>query len=168
MRSVRALRTVLLLTSSLPSSYPFALCRFYSPSFCIFLLPLLLSFSLSLVFSLRFVLFLYCLVSFLPFFLFSTRLVCLPLTTIAFCLGFFFSLSHASFLSCSLSCSCPYLLVVICGLAFFLSIVSSSLLLPIQLSFLFFHKFVLFPSLLFLFLFLFSSCYCLFVSRVIF
>lgn len=159
MRSVRALRTVLLLTSSLPSSSFCTLSLLFAILLYLSLTssPLFLSLSFSLSVS--------------PFFstvsfLFSLSSSFPPGSSV--CLGFFFSLSHASFLSCSLSCSCHYLLVVICGLAFFLSIVSSSLPLPIQLSFLFFHKFVLFPSLLFLFLFLFSSCYCLFVSRVIF
>lgn len=112
MRFVRALRTVLLLTSSLPLSSFCTLSLLFAILLSIFLLPLFSSLSLSPVFSFRFALFLYCLVSFLPFFLFSTQLVRLPLTTIAFCLGFFFSLSHASFLSCFLSCSCHYLLVV--------------------------------------------------------
>lgn len=67
MRSVRALRTVLLLTSSLPSSSFCTLSLLFAILLSIFLLPLLLSFSLSLVFSFRFALFLYSSRFFSPF-----------------------------------------------------------------------------------------------------
>lgn len=78
MRSVRALRTVLLLTSSLPSSSFCTLSLLFAILLYLSLTSSPLFLFLSLVFSFRFALFLYCLVSFLPFFLFSTRLVCLP------------------------------------------------------------------------------------------
>lgn len=78
MRSVRALRTVLLLTSSLPSSSFCTLSLLFAILLYLSLTSSPLFLSLSLVFSFRSALFLYCLVSFLPIFLFSTRLVCLP------------------------------------------------------------------------------------------